>query len=218
MKILIISASPRKEESRTFTLAKEVLKAAVAEGLEAEILHLCDFKIYFCRHCEQCHKKILHCSIADDMPKIMQKMLEAEAIILASPNYINQVTGALKTLFDRASHFIHCKRLLGKYIVGVVSSGSGYDKDVLDYLQFYAHSCGAQYAGGISSRAPLSKDKLEEAYKLGKQLSADIKEKKAYLEQIELIEKGRQHFKEVIQARKEDWIEEYKYWQDKGWL
>ncbi|TRZ49804.1 flavodoxin family protein [bacterium] len=218
MKILLISASPHKEKSRTFILAKEVLRGALGEGIALETIHLCDFRISFCRHWEECHKKILHCSVADDAPKIMKKMLEVEGIILASPNYINQVTGLMKTLFDRAAHFIHCKRLLGKYIVGVVSSGSGYDQDVLGYINFFAHTCGAQYSGGVSSRVPVSKEKLKEAYELGRKFVLDIKEKKAYPDQIGVIEKRRQHFKEVIKARKEEWEEEYRYWQDKGWL
>ena len=51
----------------------------------------------------------------------------------------NQITASLKALFDRSSHFIHCKRLLGKYVAGVVASGSGQDKDVLNYIRYYAH-------------------------------------------------------------------------------
>lgn len=217
MKLLLISSSPRRQESNTFLLAKEVLRGCNASKI-LDVIHLCDLSIGFCRHCEECHKKILHCSIADSVPGILNKMLEADGIILASPNYINQVTASMKTLFDRASHLIHCKRLLGKYIVAVISSGSGQDEDVLDYIKYYAHTCGAQYSGGVSERVPVSKEKMEEAYRLGLRLAIDIKEKRAYLKQIVLIEEGKQHFKEVIKKRKNDWIEEYQYWQDKGWL
>ena len=59
---------------------------------------------------------------------------------------------------------------------------------------------------------------MEEAYNLGVRLTLDIKEKKAYPEQVALIEEGKQHFGEVIKKRKNEWIEEYRYWQDKGWL
>jgi len=218
MKVLLISSSPHKEKGRTFLLAKEVLRGVSDKTVNAEIFYLCDFKINFCRHCEECHKKILNCSVGDNVPAILKKMLEADGIILASPNYINQITGSMKTLFDRSSHFIHCKRLLGKYIAGVVSSGSGQDKDVLDYIKYYAHTCGAQYSGGVSSRAPVSKEKLEGAYKLGNKFASDVKEKRAYPDQIELIEKGKRHFGEIIKARKNDWQEEYQYWLDKGWL
>jgi len=219
MKILLISSSPRREGSLTFLLANEVLRGCAAgESLEAETLYLSDVKIEFCRSCEICHKDIDYCSIKDDISMILKKMLESDGIILASPNYINQVTASMKALFDRSSHFIHCKRLLGKYIAGVISSGSGQDKAVLDYMMQYSHICGAQYSGGISSRVPIGKEKMEEAYLLGNKLASDIKEKKIYPEQLENIEKIKGHFKKIIQMRSSDWGEEYQYWQDKGWL
>jgi multimeric flavodoxin WrbA len=135
MKILLISSSPHKEKSQTYLLAQEVLKGC-PNSVNLKIIHLSDWKIEFCRHCEEYHKKIMHCLIKDDVQMILKKMLEADGVILASPNYINQVTASMKALFDRASHFIHCKRLLGKYVSGVVSSGSGQDKNVLDYIKY----------------------------------------------------------------------------------
>jgi len=218
MKILLISSSPRKEKSQTFLLAKEVLRGLSKENVQSEVMHLDDFRVSFCKCCQECHKKILHCSVEDDVPVILRKMLEADGIILASPNYINQVTASLKALFDRTAHFIHCRRLLGKYIAAVVSSGSGQDQDALDYIEYYAHTCGAQYSGGVSSRAPVTKEKMQEAFELGKKFIADIQEKKAYLEQIKIIEEGKAHFKKIIQLRKDEWPDEYRYWQDKGWL
>lgn len=218
MQILLISSSPRKEKSTTFLLANQVLKGISDSNINIEVIHLSDHRINFCQHCEECHKKILHCSVTDSVPKILNKMLAAEGIILASPNYINQVTASMKALFDRSSHFIHCKRLLGKYIIGVVSSGSGKDRAVLGYIKLYAHICGAQYSGGVSSAVPLSKEKIGEAYKLGNTFITDIKERKAYAEQSEIIERGKQYFKEIIKARKNEWQEEYQYWLDKGWV
>lgn len=217
MKILLISASPRKENSQTYCLAQETLRGC-AKAVECEVIHLCSYKIEFCRHCEKCHEKILQCPIKDDVYLILEKMLDAQGIILASPNYINQVTASMKALFDRSSHFIHCKRFLGKYIAGIVSSGSGQDREVLDYISYYSHICGAQYLGGVSSRVPVSNEKKEEAFKLGKLLIADMKNKRVFPEQIRIIEAGREHFKEIINQRKKEWLEEYRYWKEKGWL
>jgi len=218
MKVLLISSSPHKEKSRTFVLAKEVLRGLAQEGAEIETIHLADFRVFFCKHCEECHKKILHCSVPDDVRVILKKMLEADGIIFASPNYINQITASMKALIDRSTHFIHCKRLLGKYIAGVVSSGSGQNQEVLDYIKFYGHTCGAQYSGGVSCAVPSVEEKKKEAFKLGEKLAMDMKEKKAYPDQLEFIEKAKQHFRQIIEARKEEWKEEYQYWQDKGWL
>ncbi len=218
MKILLISSSPHKEKSKSFSLAKDVLIGLSLEAADIEIIHLCDYKILFCKHCERCHKNILRCPLPDDVHVILKKMLEADGIILASPNYINQVTASMKALFDRSTHFIHCKRLLGKYVAGVVSSGSGQVKEVLDYIGYYGHTCGAQYSGGVSSAAQSVEEKKEDAIKLGSKLAMDIREKKSYPEQLEFIEKGKQHFRLIIEARKKEWTGEYNYWKDKGWL
>lgn len=218
MKVLLISSSPHKEKSKTFLLAKEILRGLAQENVNSDTIHLDDYRIFFCKHCEECHKKIMRCSVKDDAGLILKKMLEADGIILASPNYINQVTASMKALFDRSTHFIHCKRLLGKYIAAAVSSGSGQDKEVLDYIRFYAHTCGAQYSGGVSSAAHSVKEKMEEAFKLGRKIAADIKGKKAYPDQIEIIEKSKQHFAGIIKLMKNGWQEEYQYWLDKGWL
>jgi len=218
MKVLLISSSPHKEKSTTFLLAKEVLKGLAQEGVETEVIHLDDFKILFCKHCEECHRRILNCPLQDEVAVILKKMLDADGIILASPNYIDQITASMKAIFDRSAHFIHCKRLLNKYILGVVSSGSGQNKEVLDYIKHYAHACGAQYSGGVSSGRQLDEKKIKEAFKLGKKLARDTKQKKSYPKQIELIEKGKQHFREIIKFRKDAWREEYQYWLDRGWL
>ncbi|MDD5553760.1 MAG: NAD(P)H-dependent oxidoreductase, partial [Candidatus Omnitrophica bacterium] len=145
-------------------------------------------------------------------------MLDADGLIIASPNSINQVTASMTALFDRSGHFIHCKRLLDKYIAGVVTSGSGQNADVLDYIKFYGHICGAQYSGGVSGMAQLSQDKKEEAFRLGRRLSVDIKGKEFYDSQMEIIERGKEHFRRIICQRKEDWPEEYAYWVERGWL
>lgn len=218
MKILLISSSPRKEVSHTFLMAKEVLRGIPEQDASTEIIHLIDSKLSFCKHCEACHKTIMRCSIKDDVQVIYKKMLEAEGIILASPNYINHITASMKALFERLSHFLHCKRLLGKYICGVVSSGSGENKSVLDYIEYYAHICGAQYSGSVSARVPLSREKLEEAYNLGSKFFTDIKEKRIFPEQMLRIEQAKSYFKEIIKARKTDWQQEYQYWVDKGWI
>jgi len=218
MKALLISSSPHKEKSNTFLLAKQLMQGLADAGVDIREIHLADCNIGFCRHCEECHKRILRCPLKDDVENILKQMLESDGIILASPNYINQVTASMKALFDRSAHFIHCKRLLGKYLVGAVTSGSGNDAEVLSYIRYYGHTCGAQYCGGISSVAHTVKEKITEAYQLGKKMAQDMKEKTKFSDQLEIIERGKQYFKKVMELRKDQWQEEYAFWQKQGWL
>lgn len=136
VKILGISASPRKEKSQTLALLKESLSAAGGAGVITELIQLPDLKIEFCLACEHCHKT-QGCIIEDDVFLLLDKILESDGFILASPVYIRQVTASLKAVMDRSSHFIHCQRLLGKYAGCIVTSGGGKGEEVLDYVSWF---------------------------------------------------------------------------------
>ncbi len=218
MKILGISASPRKKKSNTLILLKQALSAAEGKGAQTEVVHLCDLKIAFCRHCETCHKKIMECPIKDDANRLMKKMLESEGIIFASPVYIDQITGYLKTFLDRSTHFIHCLRLLGKYTAAVATSGGGPHEMVPEYLKHFSIICGAQYVGGVSTKLPVTEEIKKNAGELGEALFEAIKGKKRFSEQMKEIQSHRSFFRRIIEARKEEWTGEYDYWKEMGWL
>lgn len=218
MRILLISSSPRKKRSQTFLLASEVLKGLPKKGAKTEMVHLCDLRIGFCRHCESCHKNPISCPVKDDVRPLLNKMLESDGIIFASPVYIHQVTGYLKMFLDRSSHFIHCQRLLGKYVVAVATSGGGPQKQVLDYIKEYALTCGAQFVGGISTKVPVTGYIKTKAKALGRRLAEAIKNKKEFSAQISSIRKRREYFGKIIQLRKDIWPAEYQYWKDRSWL
>lgn len=218
MKILGISASPRKNRSNTFALLKEILSIAVKENFQTEEVHLCDFEIEFCRHCESCHKQMMCCPIQDDTHMLLNKMLESDGIIFASPVYISHITGYLKTFLDRSSHFIHCQRLLGKYMAVAATSGGGPNEMVLDYIEHYATICGAQYIGGVSTVVPVTDEIKNKARDLGKNLVEAIRNKKEFPLQMQKILDRREYFKKIIEARKDEWSGEYQYWKEKSWL
>lgn len=100
-KILGISGSLRKE-GNTSILVKRALKVCEDNGAKTEFLSLADFRIENCNDCGFCVKEHnFLCPINDDVPKILEKMIEADAIIIGSPTYFASVSGKLKTLFDR---------------------------------------------------------------------------------------------------------------------
>ena len=218
MKILLISASPRKAKSQTLALARRVVEG-LGPSTRVETVHLRDLKIDFCIHCQGCHATPMRCPLKDDVHALLEKMLAADGIIIATPNYINQVTGAMKAVMDRSSHFIHCKRLLNKYICAVVTSGSGTDDDLIkDYIRYYAQMSGAQYSGGVSAAGNEIRKRAAEAARLGRNLAADIMKRKVYPAQKKRIDAAIAHFGTIIAANKARWRGEFAYWKEKGWL
>ena len=100
-KILILSASPRKS-GNSDTLCDEFLKGAQEAGHEVEKIFLKDKKINVCLGCGLCtNNDYSGCSQKDDMEEILDKMIAADVIVMATPVYFYTINAQLKTLIDR---------------------------------------------------------------------------------------------------------------------
>ncbi|NJD77803.1 MAG: flavodoxin family protein [Candidatus Methanoperedens sp.] len=105
MKILGLVGSPRKGSS-TDLLVDMVLKGAVSSGAAVEKINIGDLNLAFCTGCMECRQNNGVCRITkedsdDDLTRIIDKIAEAQGIVLASPVYIQHVPGQFKNLFDR---------------------------------------------------------------------------------------------------------------------
>ncbi len=98
-KVLIISTSLRGG-SNSDILAKECEKGAKEAGHEVEYISLKGKDIQFCIGCLACQSKG-SCVLTDDVAEIMEKALQAEVIVFATPIYYYEMSGQMKTLLDR---------------------------------------------------------------------------------------------------------------------
>ena len=96
--ILVISTSPRKNGNSAL-LAEEFARGAADAGHRVEIISLRDKNIGFCRGCYGCRSGA--CVLKDDMAEVLQKMIDADVIVLASPVYFYSIDAQLKALIDR---------------------------------------------------------------------------------------------------------------------
>ena len=103
VKILGISGSPRKGKNTDFLVKKALDAAGKIEGVETEFVSLADYKIAPCDGCNHCLKEA-RCPIEDDMQFLVQKLLEADGIIIGSPVYHLTVSGLLKNFMDRSRY------------------------------------------------------------------------------------------------------------------
>jgi multimeric flavodoxin WrbA len=99
MKVLGISGSPRKNGNTSF-LVEEALRAARGNGIDTQLIHLCDYHITDCIGCEGCRESFT-CVIKDDMQKLYPLLAEADAVVLGSPTYFYDVTALTKAFLDR---------------------------------------------------------------------------------------------------------------------
>lgn len=97
--VLVISASPRKG-GNSDTLCDEFIRGAQESGHHAEKTFLRDHQINYCTGCGVCNTTH-QCVQKDDMAKILDKMVHADAIVLATPVYFYTMDGQMKTMIDR---------------------------------------------------------------------------------------------------------------------
>ncbi len=99
-KVLILSGSPRKNGNSDI-LCDEFARGAMKSGNEVEKIRIAEKKIGYCHACYYCRDHGGECAIKDDMAEILQKMIEADVIVLASPVYFYSIDAQLKAVIDR---------------------------------------------------------------------------------------------------------------------
>ena len=104
MKVIAINGSPRKGWN-TDTLLKKALDGAVSAGAETEMVYLYDLKFRGCVSCMACKLKKEprpnRCVLRDDLTDVLDKVHTADAVILGSPIYFSEVTGEMRSFFER---------------------------------------------------------------------------------------------------------------------
>ena len=98
--VLILSGSPRKGGNSDL-LCDEFLRGASEAGHKVEKIRVAEKKIGFCSACYFCQQSGGECAKKDDMTEILQKMIDADVIVLPSPVYFYSIDAQLKTVIDR---------------------------------------------------------------------------------------------------------------------
>lgn len=99
-KVLILSGSPRNGGNSEL-LCDEFMRGALESGNEVEKIRVAAKKIAPCLGCYYCEKNGGKCVQPDDMAEVLQKMIDADVLVLASPVYFYSVCAQLKALIDR---------------------------------------------------------------------------------------------------------------------
>jgi multimeric flavodoxin WrbA len=99
MKVIGICGSPRHGGNTEYAV-QYTLDRLAEQGIEGELIRLCEHKVSHCTACYQCVQK-KKCVIEDDLEMIFQKIEAADGLIMASPVYHASVTPLLKCLMDR---------------------------------------------------------------------------------------------------------------------
>lgn len=140
MKVVAFNGSPRKE-GNTAALIRYVLTELENEGIETEIMQVGGKSIHGCIACGKCFEnKDRKCVIDKDIVnECIEKMFEADGVILASPTYFADLTPELKALIDRAGFVAKAngelfRRKTGAAVVAVRRAGSIHVFDSINHF------------------------------------------------------------------------------------
>jgi multimeric flavodoxin WrbA len=140
MKVIAFNGSARKE-GNTHILLNLVLDELKAEGIETELYSLAGKPIQGCIACYKCfEKKNKRCAVEKDIiNECLQKMDEADGIVLGSPTYFADVSAGMKALIERCGMVGRANadmynRKVGAAVVAVRRAGGIHVFNSLNYF------------------------------------------------------------------------------------
>jgi multimeric flavodoxin WrbA/putative sterol carrier protein len=183
--VVALNGSPHEGFGNTSQMLAMLKEQLAAEGFALEEIFVNQQHIEYCAGCGVCLEKGA-CWIRDDHKGVVKKLLEADAVILASPVYFRHVTAQMKTFLDRSLGYGHRPRGSWKPGLAVsVSAGWG-ETEVAHYLANSLRVYGAFEVGQLTAIAVgpggfWGKEAVEgRAADLARDLARAVKEKRRY--------------------------------------
>lgn len=112
-KIVVITGSPRKT-GNSFAMTESFIKAAEEKGHTVTRFDAATKSLGGCHACETCFKTGKACSFDDDFNTIAPAILEADAVVFATPVYWYSIPAQIKCVIDKMFSFC----VAGKDIAG----------------------------------------------------------------------------------------------------
>jgi len=177
-KVLIISASPRKDGNSDL-LAQAFAKGAKEAGNEVTTVRLAEKKINYCLACYYCADHNGHCIQKDDAEAIVNQMKEADVIVFATPTYFYSMAGQLKVFIDRTvKDYLSIKDKTFYYLITSWDPEPKHIEKVVESIRgFTLDCCEGAIEGGILLATNVTKkgeivssDYLQKAQKMGKNI------------------------------------------------
>ncbi len=102
--VIAINGSPRKTWN-TAMLLGHALEGAASKGAKTELVHLYDLDYKGCTSCFSCKlvggKSYGKCALQDDLTPVLERIPDADALILGSPIYVGTATGEMRSFLER---------------------------------------------------------------------------------------------------------------------
>lgn len=174
-KVLILSGSPRRGGNSDL-LCDEFARGARESGNEVEKIRVAEKKVGYCRACYYCREHGGECAVRDDMADILQKMIDADVIVLASPVYFYSVDAQLKAVIDRTvARWLEVRGKEFYYIVTCADGEKEAAERTVECFRGYADcvedakEMGVVYGTGVYEKGEIKNSSaMKQAYEYGR--------------------------------------------------
>jgi len=167
LEVLVINGSPRKGRMHTGRIVSYFIEGMKDAGANVDTIYSIELNIGDCKGCFNCWTNTPgKCIQDDDMTEVLGKMANADILVLATPVYVDGMTGSLKTLVDRflphlKGRFVirndHCRHPIrdhirqGKVVLVSVSGFTELDNfdPLINHVKAMCKNMNREYAGAV---------------------------------------------------------------------
>jgi len=114
-KVIAINGSPRRN-GNTAEILQHALKGAQAAGAETELVNLYSLNFTGCISCFYCKRKDKEhgtCAMKDDLTPVIERIKQADALLMGTPIYFMNVTSGMCAFMERLlfSNYIYSNEI-----------------------------------------------------------------------------------------------------------
>ncbi|MFH0758010.1 MAG: flavodoxin family protein [Bacteroidota bacterium] len=163
MKVTAFVGSARKKH--TYKATERFLQHLQTLGnIEYEIVALSDYNLKICTGCKLCLDKGEElCPLRDDRDILMEKIIQSDGVLFATPNYSFQVSGLMKVFLDRFGFIFHRPMFFGKTFTSIVAQGIYGGNKIVKYLNFAGSGLGFNVVKGcvVKTLEPMTQEAMK---------------------------------------------------------
>jgi len=209
----------------TYEAVSRLLEHLEALGpVECEIVMLKDYHLETCRGCKLCFENGEDaCPLRDDRDALLEKMLASDGVVFASPSYMFQVSGLMKTFIDRLAFLGHRPRFFGKAFTSIAVQGLPFGGGVGRYLTLVGSCFGFNAVTGsrVVVREPIMPQdvrKMETALaRQSKRFRAALDREGFPVPTMPML-MGFRIGRTTMKLELDESSRDYRYYEEKGWF
>lgn len=230
MKLLFMQSSGRTggNTARVMDLFEQSLQYLAREkalSLEIERVELARLSLSPCVGCRACFDRgEASCPLHDNLLSLYERMQRADGYVIASPIYVEDINGTLKTMIDRMAFLCHRPSLFGRSALLFTTSGIGSSRHALTTMNKAFGTWGIKTAVQAQFRLGALTARDEIAARYGKKIDRSARK---YFDQL-LQKPFRPSLYSLIaftvqqsmwsRSRVDHDTLDYRYWSKSGWL